>query len=524
MSTQHNLQMVDFFIPLPEYMALPDFHKVHFPAIDYPSNEPAIRYKDNEGISMRWSIAIRVHQLFYNTDDRSLSSIFEAFKRAYQEEKITGESISVGPETTTNLTVIEVNLVTEHEKLDDDKLSLLFEKAVDCIRSYQKSYHVESKDFIELLTTKNTSQAVIYSSVPLQDDGRPLPGDHSISPSIFVTPGMRKFKESNEILSSSQLEDLGTVAPLYSEGVLASFYNTRREAYMAFGSGNSVVASLLISISAEIILDELLLVAMWEEGLSPKEVYDLKSADEYDSVYARVKSSLYSCRFGANWNFNSGPLRDWQVLMIKIRNRIAHTGYEPTPIEMNKLFDNLQELVGFIGDILSTKVNQYPLSAMMFISEEGLRKRKSWTRFESSPNNIYVPSQMHITFTNWKYEVERYGDIDQWNGNRKKAVTAVVLFPSGNVSWVLLDENKRLACWVPDQKITNEKYKAGIDKIIRDKSKDISTNILIQIDNHKVKLKKGSRLNWFPIYTITEVRKISRWPVSYLNLNSNEEI
>ena len=516
MPVKHKLQMVTFFISLPEYMAVPDFHKIRFPVLDYPSNEPAVHYVDEKGINMQWSVSMRIHQLFYLSDDRSMSAILEAYKRAYEEERNSEETIPKGPEITNNITVVEVNLVTEDVILDDNKIGFLFRKAVSQIVSYQKSYHVASKDFIEFLTLKNTSQAILYTTIKLSKDGHPIEGSHEINPSVYVTPGVRRLRDSDEVLKDQQLEDINTIAPLYSEGVLASFYNTRREAYIAYGSGNSVVASLMTSVSAEIILDELLLIAMWEDGLTPKEAFNSKSNEEYESLYARVKSDLYTSRFGANWNLDSGPLRDWKVSMLRIRNRIAHTGYEPTPSEMDKLFSNLQDLVKFIGNTLSDNVDKYPLSAMMFISEEGLRKRKSWTRFNESPNYREVPSQMHITFTNWKYEVERFEDADQWNGSRNKAVTAIVLSPLGKVYWVLLDENKRLACWIPDQKITNEKYEAGIDKAVKDKSKNISKNILIQIDNHKVKLKKGGHLDWFPTYTITDLRKISRWPVSYI--------
>jgi hypothetical protein len=129
--------------------------------------------------------------------------------------------------------------------------------------------------------------------------------------------------------------DIVHASGTYLGNVLDPFFNIRREALLAVYSGNTIVAGILFGSAAEILLDELLLLLLWEEGTCPDEASALFKNRETDTTLKRVKSKLYQTRIGGDWSMNrDGLIGRWRSSIAELRNRITHSGYEPTQKEM----------------------------------------------------------------------------------------------------------------------------------------------------------------------------------------------
>jgi hypothetical protein len=515
------LQTIDFFIPLPEPVDVQD--GINFPLVEIDDGGviEAIRFKDEDGVSKRFSRRIMFCQVPSSLNEPGMNEAFAVFKtycksQDPQVEKVPNLSLSP---TIGKATVVQVGCITVRKPLSEEMLSDLFNDVIASIRRYLRAYHIVTQYPIEFVTRQNTSSVIPYSTEDIDNKGQPVDNRESLQTGILIVHPPKATTTVEDSIATEQLDQIALTSSTYLDNTLDQFYNIRREAFIAYNKGNSIVASLLMGIAAETLLDELLLMLLWEEGALPKDVFKLFKDEKSDTTLKRVESDLYSKRLGEEWSSlkKGTAIRKWRYKILELRNRVAHIGYEPTEEEMQEGLDALVELVSFTSDSLCQNLKKYPISADLTVGYSGMTKRGCRDEFEELLKDFLRPNNPQRIFGCWKFEVERFRNEKPFKGNYKKSKPAYLIHANGEETWLLLDDENRLVQRIPNQEIGDPSTRNNIDSSIR-KAKESrrGQNTLIEIrDGLKPKYKKDNGKDWFPLYAISDSRSISCWPISY---------
>jgi hypothetical protein len=513
------LQSVSFFISLPSSIDVPAGVSFPLVEIDDGSEPIAIRFTDKDGINKRFNMHITVHQVASTINLSDTDACFSVFKELYsgqaeQEEITDTKDVKVD----TKITVVQVACIRERKPLNGEIMSELFDKAIDAIRRYLKAYHMVTQQLVQLPTRQTTSAFVPYAVEDIDDQGEFIGQRASFQRGMFITHPIQNVSSIGTILSIQDINNIAHTSSTYLGNVLDQFYNVRREALLSYDSGNTIVAGILLGMAAEILLDELLLMLLWEEGVLPHEAREIFKNEETDTAFKRVKSGLYQKRIGGDWSTGeTGVIHKWRYHVLELRNKIAHIGYEPTQNEMQEGQDTLVELVKYIADLLCANLEKYPVCADLIVGHSGMERRGCRKLFEEIIKDLPYLINPQRTFGNWKFEIERLARENPFVGSYKKSVPVYLVHANGDQMWLLLDEKNRLVKRIPDQTIANSKQRAGLDKTINiaiTQRKGQST--LIELQNFRPKYNKVAGSEWTPLYMVSDQRNISRWPVSYL--------
>lgn len=511
------LQTIDFFIPLPEPIDIQD--GVNFPLVEIDDGEviEAIRFKDKDGLSKRFSRRVMFCQVPSSSSEYGVGEAF-AVMNTYSGGQAPQDGTL--PTSESKVTVVQVGCITTRTPLSEDMLSELFNDAIASVRRFLKAYNIVTQHTVELVTRQNTAAFIPYSAEDIDDQGQPIDDRSSLQTGMLIVHAPTAASTTETSISSEELDSIAHVSSTYLDNTLDQFYDIRREAFIAYSKGNSVVASLLLGVAAETMLDELLLMILWEEGMLPEDVHELWRSDSSDTTFKRVESDLYSSRLGGEWSsrVKGSTIRKWRHKILELRNKVAHIGYEPTQEEMQEGFDTLIELVSFTADRLSENLKQYPICTDVIVGYPGMVKRGCREEFEEYTQDLVHPDNPQRTFGYWKFEVERFRSDRPFMGSYKKSKPAFLIHASGEKMWLLLDDENRLALRIPSQDITSPVLRKNIDAVTKRAEKlRKGQNTLIEIrDTFKPKYKKDTSKEWYPLYTITDTRNIHRWPISYL--------
>lgn len=517
----NKLQTIDFFIPLPESIDIQD--GINFPLVEIDDGEitDAIHFKDSDGVSKRFSRRIMFCQVSSPVSEPGISEAFAVMNTYCENQTPQADGTSVSPPLSDGkITVVQVGCITARKPLSEEMLSDLFNDAIASIRRFLKAYHIVTQHTVELATRQNTVPFIPYSAEDIDDKGQSINERASLQTGMLIVHPPKTGSTVETSISTELLNDIAFTSSTYLDNTLDQFYNIRREAFIAYNKGNSIVASLLLGVAAETMLDELLLMLLWEEGVLPKDAYDLLKDETSDTTFKRIESDLYSERLGGEWSsLKKGTVvRKWRYKILELRNKIAHIGYEPTQEEMQEGFETLIELVSFTADRLCENFKRYPICTDVIVGYPGMVKRGCREEFEEFVKDLVYPDNPQRTFGYWKFEVERFRQEKPFMGSYKKSKPAYFIHASGEEMWLLLDDENRLVQRIPDQTVSSKGLRKNLNAAIKTATKHRNgQNTLIEIrDDLKPKYKKDTRKEWYPAYTVTDTRNINRWQISYL--------
>lgn len=140
-------------------------------------------------------------------------------------------------------------------------------------------------------------------------------------------------------------------------------------------SGESAQAVLLANTSAEVMLDVILALLLWEEDARPCEL----TAIFEEGKVARRLTAEFPKRLKGNWSTGTGAVGDWYRSAYKVRHRVIHSGYTPTQAEADAAIQATFALQRFVMDRIAAQRTAYPRSALITLGEEGLRARHMWS-------------------------------------------------------------------------------------------------------------------------------------------------
>jgi hypothetical protein len=183
-----------------------------------------------------------------------------------------------------------------------------------------------------------------------------------------------------EGLTDERLDRLGGILRSMVPGnPFWPYADLRREALAALWLRGDYRAAILATATAsEVLLDTLLLHLLWVEGTAVEQTAAL--FDE-SALTARVKRQ-YSGRIGGRWDLSGNdPVSTWHAATAAMRNRVAHTGYEPSLDEARAAIQGTLGLEVHLMDLVCTPPRLRPFikTALAITGIPGIEKRGRMT-------------------------------------------------------------------------------------------------------------------------------------------------
>lgn len=448
-----SIPCVWFFIPLSEPLGLPD---------GWMSEEPLTPVEllaDSEPQSyLRSSLLIHQHESTQSyiadmIDLHALAASKVSRKKLTESAPVdlddlaeaVGDSLDGLRRTRTVAEVAVPGTIAESE----EELLKALNVAVEHVRFVQRVVAVATQRAVTL-----TSRATIPPLIPtfagslhetVEDDvNYRLP---TIESSIqWIVPDSAPplaFGILQQPFDDEMLQKVSTAADNLSRGgAFLTYADLRREAQsQRYLHGSDRMALVAVASAGEVLLDTTLLHMLWEEHVAPTVAAEY--FDRHVGHTARV-SRHFPSRLSGGWEPESKTpagvyLRD----VVRLRHRVVHAGHEPSDAEMERAWVALFELERYLGDRLAHQrnLNRYSRTALAWMGENGLRKRRRWTRrVRELMNDSREPNWIE-TFARWRTHVDRsLSDLTEPPGTATDQLMLYAdLLESGDVRWVIHD-------------------------------------------------------------------------------------
>lgn len=279
-------------------------------------------------------------------------------------------SDSAGPQTEDAYRTVVEAVTWVEDSSDREEASRALDRCVDELLALHRSYRLGARALVPSLTYERIHPVVMrLGRRPESEDPAEVHGivilDHTNMPVAAPEP-----------LKDATREEMALVSPRLSAGDPFMLYMERRLEGMTEGlvngrHGESVVQT---AIAAEILLDAILGLLMWEESEAEQMTEADAAAVFSTDLLPRVRSE-YHPRLGGQWALGAENLSPWYEQLARLRGRVVHAGYRPDAVEAQLARNALVTLESFIGDRLAKNSSAYPKTAWLFLGDAGFAKR-----------------------------------------------------------------------------------------------------------------------------------------------------
>jgi hypothetical protein len=163
--------------------------------------------------------------------------------------------------------------------------------------------------------------------------------------------------------------------------------------------GNYQDAVVHSETAVEILVDGILTLLLWEEGMSP--------TDAAENIFIkqlpwRLEQAMAS-RLGGDWKRDgTGPISRWDAQLAFLRGRVIHGGYRPTLQEARASVDIAIEIDEMIRVQLAGVAGTFPKTALLFLGKQGLERLNGWTRRVQDASNAADPTLWMNDYVAWR--------------------------------------------------------------------------------------------------------------------------
>jgi hypothetical protein len=179
-----------------------------------------------------------------------------------------------------------------------------------------------------------------------------------------ATGDLTKEETSGMMISLSRMKRRDPTA------VFALWARAATRSYWIDGDYSSTI--IQAHISSEVLLDSLLLLLAWEDGLEPS-----VAAEWFDHQLAKRVRTYYHPRLAGSWDTTqtTNSVGRWSEFVRLPRNRIVHSGNWPNRSEALTALEANQDLEQFVKDRVGAARNRYPRTSLILLGTPGLEKR-----------------------------------------------------------------------------------------------------------------------------------------------------
>ncbi|TLP73306.1 hypothetical protein [Nesterenkonia sphaerica] len=457
---EHSWLSLTWWIPLPESIDLPDRHTRYVTAVVHPTHAaPDGKPLDETDpfTQVDHELRLTVHQREIDVSIASpvQKAVFEVAHEVQQEGDTQAEGVS--GTRISYLSVIEAEArVYGIDDVDEGLTTDLFDMALDRIRQLQEGLALITQDLKKDWVAKERLPAMLPLRTQFSDSE-----DNSDDLSVFLVNQFALTDVSPpEPIPESKFADLTEYLSMDDhEASFSTYHRLRYEtSVLCHRRGDFRMTVISAAIAAESLLDEMLMLLLWDEGNQPETVA-YKFSQSGPKLLSRVKSE-YSRHLGGEWSpGKKGAVREWREKIAEPRNQIAHAGAIPTRQHAIDAVRALNSLEQFLGRRLRTRIAQRPRAATLFIGGRTLEAEGEITnRLRTLYNDPWEP-HWASTFRRWRDVLEL--EVAKTEGSpvqpvRDRAVVAVVVGEQ-SLEFTLLDETALMAARispVPDNLVS----------------------------------------------------------------------
>lgn len=341
-------------------------------------------------------------------------------------------------------TVVEVaGTVAERST---DECSHLIDAALESIRDIQMAYAYVADVAVTPLTRQRCSPGIVLYHHP---PTAPPDTWHAESSMFLMNDNWHRVVPGAEELSADQLRSLDRyhgMRMIEAPFLLArSFMTDARRALMLEGDLRQSLAAA--ATACEALLDDLLCCLLWEAAESPEDWSEFFD----ESLTRRVKSGQYSRRLGGNWSIDGkGAVAAWWRAVRAVRNRVVHSGHDPSWDEASAAYDAAAGLFAFVVERLGRSIATYPRTAWLAAADQvaPIRRIEQHVR----------PLLDDPTESTWRETARRWQDVMRcgmaegiWHSsdpNHETHHLVAVKRHSGEIEWVMAAVESDRACRV----------------------------------------------------------------------------
>lgn len=251
----------------------------------------------------------------------------------------------------------------------EDAVSEAFDRCLDALSQVFAAYRSSTRNLVPAPTYERLSPVILYATRTAR---APVVWDERLS--LFVLHA--NVRATPPALAEHDLEQLNTWLSVRKRGhPLMPYAERELDARLALDTrGDYAAAVVSAQTAAEVLVDSLLTLLLWEEDADPADAATLFS----EGLQKRVRTH-FGTRLGGDWNTRgSGPVGTWGTFLAPLRNRIVHAGHHPTRAEAREALSALADLSGFVSDRLADKRTAFPRTALLVLGRPGLERRGRW--------------------------------------------------------------------------------------------------------------------------------------------------
>ncbi|WP_148576172.1 hypothetical protein [Nocardioides caldifontis] len=467
-----------FFVPLPEPLGFPDRYTVE---CSIPAPVAWFLAREEQGqhrAERRFVASLRFHRAELDGGVvREVDLLFQVATTALKLPKPKRLN-ATQKVPTSDRTVVEMAVPVRlpetardreppGEGSEIEELSDAFDEGVACIRDIQRAYFLARRRPISLISRERLPHMIPFLLRSISEVAKPPSRDEV---GLFML-NMNLWQGVRDAdFESSDFETFSAAMAAQGQGVLAARYlEFVREGEVALDlNGDPRASVILFATASEVLLDEVLAHVLWETAMRPEEAAAV--FDAHPGLVQRVKSQ-YHQRLGGDWSVDStGAVAGWFIHVSSLRNRVVHSGYEPTTIEARTARSSAGALQEYIADRLSLRLATLPRTALATAGRAGLESRGRWSRTlqDLARDPTEVPWQ--ATFGRWRAAMQRsrrdsYAYQAPSDG---EALVVTVLRRDGRKQFVAHDPRAGMAAVVSEReldKVTPEQM-AGVEQHI----------------------------------------------------------
>jgi hypothetical protein len=290
--------------------------------------------------------------------------------------------------------------------VETDRMNAALDASIDLIRELQNMVATATGKPVRLISRATLSPNAIAVSGSLSLVDEP-PTFSALVPNFFVDrcAPPSAFGFTPPPLTDEELAKLRTLGELPGPAFRLVAVMRREALVQTRLDGNAALGVAAVAAAGEILLNTTLLHCAWEEATSPSNGARLLDRQ------AKLKTTIakLASRLKGKWSPDqAGPVADF-YRAAQLRNRVLHSGYWPTPQELEDGVAALEGLEKFVGDRLCARENvtKYPRTALAWSGPSGLQRRRSYPYWLDALRFDQTEPQWATTFARWRKEVDR---------------------------------------------------------------------------------------------------------------------
>ncbi len=360
-----------FFIPLPQSVGLPHGATFTFPRDEHVEwvesfwRGQGLPASDENFVSLKlWQRKQRISLPFQGLD--AAIRVAELVGSPTPSEKPPEVPI---PDFEGTITIIEaLTPLIERDEEFSVALTHAFDGCLETINLLLRSYHGARRE----LLVRPISRQVLPISIPWVARN-PLTNEWSDLGLFLVNSGTR-LPYQPEPVDEAGFQRFAVFLSRFRAGDPFARYidwyaASQRAAEL---EGDCAAALIALHTSGEVLLNTVLLMMAWEEGLSRAETQVW-----FEEGFAKRLRTYYAPRLGGSWDLTavSGTIGAWVRYVHEPRGRVVHGGHIPSHSQLTSAFSAHRALEERLGDRLAIKRLTYPRTALSFLGQPGLERR-----------------------------------------------------------------------------------------------------------------------------------------------------